>query len=102
MTQTALLRWQVCHHSLEFYLNNSNGFTDVAALCCYLLLGNIGAGAEVLKETVGSKEYKDLKANVIDTISAPVAGPMHWRVLYLICVAIAMGYFLVISHSYSS
>ena len=51
---------------------------------------------------MGSKEYKDLKANMIDTISAPVAGPMHWRILYLICVAIAMGYFLVISHSYSS
>ena len=50
---------------------------------------------------MGSKEYKDLKANVIDTISAPVAGPMHWRILYLICVTIAAVYFLVISHSYS-
>ena len=56
----------------------------------------------MLKETVGSKEYKDLKASVIDTVSAPVAGPMHWRVFYLICVAIAIGYFLVISHLDSS
>jgi hypothetical protein len=72
------------------------------APCCYLLLGNIGDGAGVLKETVGSKEYKDLKASVIDTVSAPVAGPMHWRVFYLICVAIAMVYFLVISHLDSS